>query len=356
MEQPQIQCGVSGRLVMPFSAAVRSFGAEGPGPEKTHGRNYKALAITEGKFNGTVFEADELKAMVDRINSSNRVGQIRIVEEHDDSVGALLGRGTSLSTEVVNVDGADLQGSVIGFALFDKLQRQQDAITQLDQAPDLIGLSVAICGDLVPQIHTEAESDNENVDWTWKNIDLIHVALVTYPACSATAGTIMAAYKTADGAVFNPTFFMDAPISDVMESTTHDKNLGTVTPSTTAAQTALDNNSGVEGPQSYAVPPEAQMQTLQDCLEIAALGQTIGVDLDKTLLLGMSPSQRQAYKADMVKIVEKFSTSKTSETEKPPEKGAEFAGSHEPDYEKLGADFISGTGSFANFGKKLGGN
>jgi len=356
---------------MPFSTAVRSFGAEDPDPEKTQGRKYKALAITEGKFNGTVFEADELKAMVDRINSSNRVGQIRIVEEHNDSVRALLGRGTSLTTETVNVDGVDLQGTTIGFALFDKLQRQRDAITQLDQAPDLIGLSVAIYGDLVPQKNAENQENTEDVDWTWKNIDLVHVALVTYPACSATAGTIMAAYKTADGAVFNPAFFTDAPTSEVMEPTKLDQTLGKSpvaaegNASVTTGGTFGGNTPNMsaatvttEAPQTYAAPsPEMQTKTLQECLEIAALGQKIEVDLDTGLLLSMSPDQRKVYKADLHKIVEKFGASHpTTKTPASAEKGAEFTGTNEPDYERLGKDFISGTGTFANFGKKLGGN
>lgn len=379
MEQPQIQRGVTAQLFIPFNgvtfqSTVKTYAAKDNSddatPPETGYRMYQALAITEGEFNDTVFTADELASMVERINASGRVNQIRIVEEHNDSVGALLGRATSLDVKKVNIDGMDLQGVTIDFALFDRLQKQRDAITQLEQAPDLIGLSVAIIGDLIPvEVY-----QNEVVDikWTWKGMDLIHVALVTYPACSATEGTIAAVYKTSDGAVFNPAFFTAAPTSEVMEPTKLDQTLGMTSAKATEAGTSVTTSGTfggntpnmtaatvtTEAPQTYAAPsPETQTKTLQECLEIAALGQKIEVDLDTGLLLSMSADQRKAYKADLQKIVEKFGTAHpAAKTPASAEKGAEFTGTNEPDYERLGKDFIAGTGTFANFGKKLGGN
>ena len=380
MEQPQIQRGVTAQLFIPFNAVtfqstVKTYAAkdnpDDATPPETGYRMYQALAITEGEFNGTVFTAEELASMVERINASGRVNQIRIVEEHNDSVGSLLGRATSLDVKKVNIDGMDLQGVTIDFALFDRLQKQRDAITQLEQAPDLIGLSVAIIGDLIP---VEVYQNEEVVDikWTWKGMDLIHVALVTYPACSATEGTIAAVYKTADGVTFNPAFFTAALTSEVMEPTKLDQtpNKSSVAAAegnapVTTGGTPGDNITkmsaatiATEVSHSYAAPsPEMQTKTLQECLEIAALGQKIGVDLDTGLLLSMSADQRKAYKTDLQKIVEKFgSAHPTAKNPAAAEKGAEFTGTSEPDYAKLGSDFIAGTGTFANFGKKLGGN
>lgn len=344
MEQPHIQRRVTAQLFIPCNAVktftAKAFAAGDPSETPTQElRVYQALAITEGKFNGTVFTAEELAAMVERINASNRVNRIRIVEEHNDSVGALLGRATSLQTETVIVDEVELQGVTINFELFDRLQKQRDAITQIEQAPDLIGLSVAISGDLIP---TEVYQNEEivDIDWTWKDIDLIHVALVTYPACSATEGTIAAAYKTADGAEFNPSFFTYLPTSKAMETT----------PDTGAMGASVSSPAITEKP---AVQPSLSADDakaiFKDIARVGALSAKIGIEPNADLIVSLSADQRKVYITDLEQIAEKFAAVPKTTDEPLPEKGAEF-GAAIPDtaaIAALGRQFLDGTGPFA---------
>ncbi len=355
MEQPQIQRGVTAHLFIPFATvaqtpatnpltktyAIKDGQAE-PEPVETKPLMYRALAITEGKFNGTVFTAEELSAMVDRINESGRVNQIRIVEEHNDSVGALLGRATSLNIETVNVDGEDLQGATINFALFDRLQKQRDAITQLEQAPDLIGLSVAVCGDLIP-VEVYQNEEIVDIDWTWKGLDLIHVALVTYPACSATEGSIAAVYKTADGRDFNPSFFSRAPTSSVMETT----------PDTVATSVSTTSPANIETPKAqFSMSADDAKAVFADIAKVGTLSAKIGIEPNANLIVSLSADQRKAYITELEQIAEKFAAAtapKSSSDEPAPEKGTEF-GAATPDAATimaLGRQFLDGTGPFA---------
>ena len=307
-------------LYVPYSKAIRphTYKAEEDSETSKAGHHYSAIAISEGVWNGATFPATTLGEMVDAHNNDGSATRIRMCAEHEDTITSLLGRVTTLRMEDVEDVGS---AAMIEFDLFDGTQMQQDIITQLEQAPDLIGLSICATGNLAP-LRGEG---GEHTGWEWQKLRLAHVALLTWPGCDTTAGSITAAYKHADGTEFNPAIFTHPPTEYAMadptisQAPTTPESIGTVSPTASYGSAMHGTNSQAGDPQPIA-KDETKYAAALDLAQVISLSKALGIEANPALLASLTAEQAKDYAAELAKIAEVRQTPAAT----PEEKGSEY--------------------------------
>ena len=288
------------QLYIPYNKAIRPHTyREEEAAQPCH--HYSAIAISEGVWNDATFTATAIEEMVSAHTADGSITRIRICAEHEDTITSLLGRVTAMRMEEAEDVGT---AAVIEFDLFDGTQMQQDIIKQLEQAPDLIGLSICATGNLVP-LYDDAGKQN---GWEWQKLRLAHVALLTWPGCETTTGSIVAAYKHADGTDFNPAIFTQTPTEYAMEPEPITQTVATPAPETDGDGT------------KYAAA--------LDLAQAISLSKDLGIEPNTKLLASLSAVQAKEYAAELAKIIEARNVTATTA---PQEKGSAYGATNTND-------------------------
>lgn len=307
-------------LYIPYKKAILPLKASDPeqidGDPQPQKNLYRAAFLSPGVWNGTTFRPEVLEEMVSYHSANGSAEKLRICAEHEDTVLSLIGRSHSLTME--DLDGAP--DAVVGeFELFNQLQLQKDVITQIQQAPDLIGLSVCASGDIVPTIDA---GTGEITEWVWTKLRLEHIAIVTWPACDTTAGSIVAAYKHADGTEFNPAIFTHRPTEYAMADPTISQTptppeIGAVTQTTGTAMYGTNSQAGAPSP---IAKDETKYAAALDLAQVISLSKTLGIEPNPVLLASLTAEQAKDYAAELSKIAE----ARQAPSAAPVEKGSAY--------------------------------
>jgi len=155
----------------------------------------RVVAITEGKWNDTVFRPDELDKVPE--NTERRKGRdarknlnVPLVIDHSDDLLKRIGTTLAMTTGTVEKDGKQIKALILDHEFQQTTSVQKDVVALVKAAPDEILFSIRVGGDL--------KYDGATGEYYWTDLWVDHNSVVTSPACANTGIVEELAKKRSD--------------------------------------------------------------------------------------------------------------------------------------------------------------
>ncbi len=143
----------------------------------------RVVAVTEGKWNDTVFRPDELEKVPE--NTERRKGRdaqnnlnVPLVLDHSDDVLKRIGTTFGMTTGTVEKDGKQIKALILDHEIQELTSVQKDVAALVKAKPDEILFSIRAGGDL--------KYDGVTREYYWTDLWVDHNSVVTSPACANT--------------------------------------------------------------------------------------------------------------------------------------------------------------------------
>jgi hypothetical protein len=282
----------------------------------------RVVAITEGKWNDTVFRPDELDKVPE--NTERRKGRdaqknlnVSLVIDHSDDLLKRIGSTFAMTTGTVEKDGKQIKALILDHEFQQITSVQKDVAALVKAKPDEILFSIRAGGDL--------KYDGVTSEYYWTDLWVDHNSVVTSPACANT-GIVEELSKKSDSPFYAA-----------------DKNLTGMEPAIEERLTSLEQSVGkivsyqekLIADQTAKEQAAAQDDLMERADTIAAIF-ALDPGVNRPFLKTLNKDQLKAYKTDLER--RKASTT-------PPADGkgqAGGAGSAELSLEQKAAKFLEG--------------
>ena len=282
----------------------------------------RVVAITEGKWNDTVFRPDELDKVPE--NTERRKGRdaqknlnVSLVIDHSDDLLKRIGSTFAMTTGTVEKDGKQIKALILDHEFQQITSVQKDVAALVKAKPDEILFSIRAGGDL--------KYDGVTSEYYWTDLWVDHNSVVTSPACANT-GIVEELSKKSDSPFYAA-----------------DKNLTGMEPAIEERLTSLEQSVGkivsyqekLIADQTAKEQAAAQDDLMERADTIAAIF-ALDPEVNRPFLKTLNKDQLKAYKTDLER--RKASTT-------PPADGkgqAGGAGSAELSLEQKAAKFLEG--------------
>lgn len=283
----------------------------------------RVVAITEGKWNDTVFRPDELDKVPE--NTERRKGRdarknlnVPLVIDHSDDLLKRIGSTFGMTTGTVEKDGKQIKALILDHEFQQTTSVQKDVAALVKAAPDEILFSIRAGGDL--------KYDGVTSEYYWTDLWVDHNSVVTSPACANT-GIVEELSKRSD----SPFYAADKNLTG-MEPADFEKRLTSLEQSVGKIVSYQEKQIADQAAKEQAAAQDDLMERADTIAAIFALDSEVNRPFLKTL----DKDQLKAYKTDLER--RKASTT-------PPADGkgqAGGAGSAELSLEQKAAKFLEG--------------
>ena len=246
----------------------------------------RVVAITEGKWNDTVFRSDELDKVPE--NTERRKGRdaqknlnVPLVLDHSDDVLKRVGTTFGMATGTIEKDGKQIKALILDHEIQEITSVQKDIAALIKAKPDEILFSIRAGGDL--------KYDGVTSEYYWTDLWVDHNSIVTDPACANT-GIAEELSKRSDSP-----FYAAGKNLTGMEPADFEKRLTSLEQSVGKIVSYQEKQIADQAAKEQAAAQEDLMERADTIAAIFALDPEVPRPFLKTL----NKDQLKTYKADL---------------------------------------------------------
>ena len=246
----------------------------------------RVVAITEGKWNDTVFRPDELDKVPE--NTERRKGRdarknlnVPLVIDHSDDLLKRIGLTLSMTTGTVEKDGKQIKALILDHEFQQTTSVQKDVAALVKAAPDEILFSIRAGGDL--------KYDGVTSEYYWTDLWVDHNSVVTSPACANT-GIVEELSKKSDSP-----FYVAGKNLTGMEPADFEKRLASLEQSVGKIVSYQEQRIADRAAKEQAAAQEDLMERADTLAAIFALDP----EAPRPFLKTLNKDQLKTYKADL---------------------------------------------------------
>jgi len=246
----------------------------------------RVVAITEGKWNDTVFRPEELDKVPE--NTERRKGRdarknlnVPLVIDHSDDLLKRIGTTIAMTTGTVEKDGKQIKALILDHEFLQTTSVQRDVVALVKAAPDEILFSIRAGGDL--------KYDGVTGEYYWTNLWVDHNSIVTSPACANT-GIMDELAKKSDSP-----FYADPKNLTDMELADFERRLSSLEQSVGKIVSYQEKLIADQAAKEQAAAQEDLMERADTLAAIFALDP----EAPRPFLKTLNRDQLKAYKADL---------------------------------------------------------
>ena len=247
----------------------------------------RVVAITEGKWNDTVFRPDELDKVPE--NTERRKGRdarknlnVPLVIDHSDDLLKRIGSTLAITTGTVEKDGKQIKALILDHEFQQTTSVQQDVAALVKAAPDEILFSIRVGGDL--------KYDGVTGEYYWTDLWVDHNSIVTNPACANTGIVEELAKKRSDSP-----FYVAPENLTGMEPADFEKRLTSLEQSVGKIVSYQEKLIADQAAKEQAAAQEDLMERADTLAAIFALDP----EAPRPFLKTLNKDQLKTYKADL---------------------------------------------------------
>ncbi len=246
----------------------------------------RVVAITEGKWNDTVFRPEELDKVPE--NTERMKGRdarnnlnVPLVIDHSDDLLKRIGTTLAMTTGTIEKDGKQIKALILDHEFLQTTSVQKDVVALVKAAPDEILFSIRACGDL--------KYDGVTGEYYWTNLWVDHNSIVTSPACANT-GIMEELAKKSDSP-----FYADPKNLTDMELADFERRLSSLEQSVGKIVSYQEKLIADQAAKEQAAAQEDLMERADTLAAIFALDP----EAPRPFLKTLNKDQLKAYKADL---------------------------------------------------------
>ncbi len=246
----------------------------------------RVVAITEGKWNDTVFRPDELDKVPE--NTERRKGRdarnnlnVPLVIDHSDDLLKRIGSTLAMTTGTIEKDGKQIKALILDHEFQQTTSVQKDVAALVKAAPDEILFSIRAGGDL--------KYDGVTGEYYWTDLWVDHNSIVTSPACANT-GIMDELAKKSDSP-----FYADPKNLTDMELADFERRLSSLEQSVGKIVSYQEKLIADQAAKEQAAAQEDLMERADTLAAIFALDP----EAPRPFLKTLNRDQLKAYKADL---------------------------------------------------------
>jgi hypothetical protein len=247
----------------------------------------RVVAITEGKWNDTVFRPDELDKVPE--NTERRKGRdarknlnVPLVIDHSDDLLKRIGSTLAITTGTVEKDGKQIKALILDHEFQQTTSVQKDVAALVKAAPDEILFSIRAGGDL--------KYDGVTGEYYWTDLWVDHNSIVTNPACANTGIVEELAKKRSDSP-----FYVAPENLTGMEPADFEKRLTSLEQSVGKIVSYQEKLIADQAAKDQAAAQEDLMERADTLAAIFALDP----EAPRPFLKTLNKDQLKTYKADL---------------------------------------------------------
>lgn len=246
----------------------------------------RVVAITEGKWNDTVFRSEELDKVPE--NTERMKGRdarnnlnVPLVIDHSDDLLKRIGTTLAMTAGTIEKDGKQIKALILDHEFLQTTSVQKDVVALVKAAPDEILFSIRACGDL--------KYDGVTGEYYWTNLWVAHNSIVTSPACANT-GIMDELAKKSDSP-----FYADPKNLTDMELADFERRLSSLEQSVGKIVSYQEKLIADQAAKEQAAAQEDLMERADTLAAIFALDP----EAPRPFLKTLNRDQLKAYKADL---------------------------------------------------------
>lgn len=247
----------------------------------------RVVAITEGKWNDTVFRPDELDKVPE--NTERRKGRdarknlnVPLVIDHSDDLLKRIGTTLAMTTGTVEKDGKQIKALILDHEFQQTTSVQKDVVALVKAKPDEILFSIRAGGDL--------KYDGVTSEYYWTDLWVDHNSVVTSPACANTGIVEELAKKRSDSP-----FYVAPENLTGMEPADFEKRLTSLEQSVGKIVSYQEKQIADQAAKEQAAAQEDLMERADTLAAIFALDP----EAPRPFLKTLNKDQLKTYKADL---------------------------------------------------------
>ena len=247
----------------------------------------RVVAITEGKWNDTVFRSEELDKVPE--NTERRKGRdarknlnVPLVIDHSDDLLKRIGSTLAITTGTVEKDGKQIKALILDHEFQQTTSVQKDVAALVKAAPDEILFSIRAGGDL--------KYDGVTGEYYWTDLWVDHNSIVTNPACANTGIVEELSKKKSDSP-----FYVAPENLTGMEPADFEKRLTSLEQSVGKIVSYQEKQIADQAAKEQAAAQEDLMERADTLAAIFALDP----EAPRPFLKTLNKDQLKTYKADL---------------------------------------------------------